>query len=135
MRGILSMILVLSLLLISSIVFSQERIDLNGTWKGETYVEGGPDIYLMLTLVLEQKDNKIAGRLNDDMGYIDSEITEGELESNVFTFKAVAQSPEGDITTSFKVTVTGDIMEGEWDTEEGYYGSWTATREKVDSKP
>ena len=133
MKGILSTILFL--LLISGIVFSQERIDLNGTWKGETYVEGGPEIYLLLTLVLEYKDNEITGKLNDDMGYISSEITEGKLESEVFTFKAIAQAPEGDISLSFKVTVTGDTMEGEWESEEGYYGSWTATREKIDPKP
>ncbi len=132
MRCILPMTLFLSLLLISGIVLSQERIDLSGKWTGETYVEGGPDIILLLTLVLEYKDNKITGKLNDDMGYIGSEITEVELESEVFTFKAIAQAPAGDISLSFKVTVTGDIMEGEWNSEEGYYGSWTATREKVD---
>lgn len=130
MRRILAISLALSLLFLSALplAFSQEKVVLTGTWSGSTYVEG-PGIDLVFTLVLEHKDDTITGKLNDDMGYIDSEITEAKLENNVFTFNAVAQTPDGDIPMSFKMTVTGDKMEGEWEAG-GLTGSWTPERKK-----
>lgn len=129
MRGKLSLILALAVFTLSGVVFSLGGVDLTGTWEGETYVEGGPT--LMLTLSLEHKGEEITGALTDDMGYIDSEITEAKLEGEMFTFKAIAQSPAGEIALVFKVTVKGDSMEGAWESEDGAYsGEWTASREK-----
>jgi hypothetical protein len=129
MRGKLSLILTLTVLIFSGSLFSSEETDLTGIWEGETYVEGGPA--LMLILSVEHKGEDITGNLSDDMGYIDSEISEAKLEGDVFTFLAVAQSPEGDIVLAFKVTVAGDSMEGAWEAENGaYFGEWTAVREK-----
>ena len=128
MRGKLSLILALTVLIFSGSLLSSGKTDLTGTWEGETYVEGGPT--LMLTLALEHKGDAITGSLSDDMGYIDSEITEAKFEGEVFTFQAVAQSPAGEIVLDFKVTVTGNSMEGAWESEDGAYsGEWTATRE------
>ena len=109
-------------------LFSQEKIDLTGTWKGSTYVEGA-DIELMMTLVLEHKGGVITGKLNDDMGYIGCPITEAKLVNNVLTFKAVAMPPEGETPMSITMTVTGDKMEGKWEADI-YTGSWTATKQK-----
>jgi len=129
MRGKLSLSLVLVLFLFSGVVFSLEKIDLTGTWEGETYVEGGPTLFL--TLTLEHKADAITGTLTDDMGYIDSEITEAKLEGDAFTFQTTAQSPVGELILIFKVTVTDNAMEGAWESEDGSYsGEWTATREK-----
>ncbi len=129
MKGRLSLILALTVLIFSGSLFSSGKTDLTGTWEGETFVEGGPT--LQLTLSVEHKGETITGSLSDDMGYIDSEITEAKLEGDVFTFQAVAQSPAGEIVLDFKVTVTGDSMEGAWESEDGAYsGEWTATREK-----
>ena len=120
-----------SVLLLSGVLPGQGKVDLKGTWEGETNVEGGP--VLVLTLVLEHQNNTITGTLNDDAGYIDSEISEAKLENAVFTFKAVAQAPEGEVVLAFKVTVAGDTMEGDWEAENGaYFGSWSATRKTAE---
>lgn len=129
MKRILAILSTLSLLFILPLVSSQEKVNLSGTWEGPTYVEEA-GIELALTLVLEHKNDTITGKLNDDMGYIDSEITDAKLEDNVFTFKAVAQTPDGEVPMSFKMTVTGDKMEGEWDAEGVATGSWAPERKK-----
>ena len=129
MRGKFLLIFGLAVFILSGFVFSLGETDLTGTWEGETYVEGGPT--LLLTLVLEHKGEAITGTLADDMGYIDAEITEAKLAGDEFTFQAIAQSPVGEINLLFKVTVSGDTMEGAWESEDGAYaGEWTATREK-----
>ncbi|MBN1224224.1 MAG: hypothetical protein JXB23_13335 [Candidatus Aminicenantes bacterium] len=126
----ISVAFVISVLIMGTLS-AQGKVDLTGTWEGETYVEGGP--VLMLTLVLEHKNAVITGNLNDDAGYIDSEISEAKLENDVFTFKAVAQAPEGEVILSFKVTVAGDKMEGDWESDNGVYlGSWSASRNAVE---
>ncbi|UCC39286.1 MAG: hypothetical protein JSV96_16030 [Candidatus Aminicenantes bacterium] len=130
MRRFFTISLALSFLFlfISPLAPSQAKVDLNGTWEGSTLVEGA-GIELVLTLVLEHKADTITGKLNDDQGYIDSEITEVTLENNVLTFNAIANTPDGDIPMSFKMTVTGDKMEGEWEAG-GVYGSWSPERKK-----
>jgi hypothetical protein len=127
MRGKVLLILGLALFILSGVVFSLGKTDLTGTWEGETYVEGGPT--LTLTLTLEHKGEEITGTLTDDMGYIDAEISEAKLKGEEFTFQAVAQTPVGELILVFKVTVSGDSMEGAWESEDGAYaGEWTATR-------
>ena len=130
MRKFLSISLALSLLFISTLAFSQEKVDLNGTWEGPIYVEEA-GIELGLTLFLEHKDDTITGKLNDTEGYIDCEITEAKLENNLFSFSAVAMTPDGgEIPMSFQMTVTGDKMEGEWDAGGMAYGTWAPERKK-----
>jgi hypothetical protein len=130
MRGKLTPNLVIILFLFSSVVFSLGKVDLTGTWEGETYVEGGPTLFL--TLTLEHKADAITGTITDDMGYIDSEVTEAKLEGDAFTFQAVAQSPVGEIVLVFNLKVTENSMEGTWESEDGSYsGEWTAEREKA----
>ena len=129
MRGKLSLILALTVLVFSGSLFSSGKLDLTGTWEGETLVEGGPALFL--TLTLEHKGDAITGSLADDMGYIDSEITDAKLEGENFKFQAVAQSPAGEIVLIFDVTVTTDAMEGAWESEDGAYsGEWAATKAK-----
>lgn len=120
MRKILPVFL--TLLLISSMAFAL-KADLTGTWEGDTHVIG-PEIDLVLTLVLEQKGDTITGNLNDDQGYIDAEITEVKLEKNILTFKSIAVTPDGEVELTFEMTVSGNKMEGKWDTGEDIYGEW-----------
>lgn len=121
--AVLSMIILLG----SLPVLLQAEMNLTGTWEGSTYVEG-PGIDLFLTLVLEHKDNTITGKINDDMGYIDSEISEVTLEGNKLTFKAVAMTPDGDIPMTFKMEVGENEMTGEWNAGDMAYGTWTAVK-------
>ena len=123
-----SILLVLSLLFTIGIAFSQAKLDLTGTWEGPTYAEG-PGFDMVFTLVLEQKNDVITGKLNDDLGYIDSDITEVTLTDGVLTFEAVANSPEGEIFMSFTLKCSNSELKGEWDAGGGAaYGEWTATK-------
>jgi len=88
----------------------------------------------MLTLVLEHKDSAITGSLTDDAGYIDSEISEAKLENGALTFSAFAQAPEGEVSLAFELTLEGDKMEGEWESDNGvYFGSWSPVRKSAES--
>ena len=131
MRKFLTTSIALSLLFlfISPLAFSQEKVDLNGTWEGPITVEEA-GIEIGLTLVLEHKDDTITGKLTGDMGYIDCEIEEAKLENNIFTFDAIAMTPDSEIPMSFTMTVTGDKMEGEWDAAGMAFGSWAPERKK-----
>jgi len=128
MKKALTLLLSMVMIFSFSILISQEKTDLTGTWKGATYVEGA-DIELLLTLVLDHKGSAITGKLNDDMGYIDTPISEGKLANNVLTFKGITYPPEGETPIVFTLTVTGDQMKGSWKAGE-YTGEWTAQKEK-----
>jgi len=130
MRRSFSILLVLSLLFTIGIAFSQAKLDLTGTWEGSTYVEG-PGFEMFFTMVLEHKDGVITGKLNDDMGYIDSDITEVKLDGDVLTFEVVADSPEGEISMSFTMECSNSELKGEWDAGGGAaYGEWTAGKKR-----
>ena len=94
--------------------------------EGPTLVEGA-GIELVLTLVVEQEGDEIKGKINDDQGFIDCEITEPKLEGNTFTFLAVANTPDGDYEMIFEVEIEGNTMTGTWEVE-GMYGEWTAEK-------
>jgi len=125
-----SILLVLSLLFAIGIAFSQAKLDLTGTWEGSTYVEG-PGFEMFFIMVLEHKNDTITGKLNDDMGYIDCDITEVKLTDGVLTFEAVANSPEGEISMSFTMECSNSELKGEWDAGGGeVYGEWTAGKKR-----
>ena len=102
--------------------------NLSGTWEGPTYVEG-PGIELVLTLELKHEDGKFSGIMNDDLGYIDSEITEASFKENVLTFTVNVQPPEGDVPMIFKLKFENDTLEGNWSAGDGLYeGNWKAEK-------
>ncbi|MBN1272872.1 MAG: hypothetical protein JXB26_11450 [Candidatus Aminicenantes bacterium] len=107
--------------------FMLAGVNLTGTWEGSTYVEG-PGIDLLLTLVLEHKGETITGKIHDDMGYIDCEISEVFLDGNKLNFKAVAMTPDGDIDMTFKMEVGETELKGEWSVGDMAHGSWTAVK-------
>jgi len=127
MRRNRMVLMTLSLLMIIGIAYSQEKLDLTGTWEGSTFAEG-PGFDMVFTLVLEHKNDAITGKLSDDMGYIDSEITEVKLDGDVLTFEAIAMTPDGDVTMVFTMKCSAGELKGEWDAEGEAYGEWTATK-------
>ena len=130
MKKVLPIIMIFFILILStSLAFSQKKSDLTGTWKGSTFVNG-PEIDLVLTLVLEQKADVITGKLNDDLGYINSPITEVKLKNNVLTFKSIAQTPDGDVEMTFEMAVTKETLDGTWKAGDEAYGDWTAKKVK-----
>lgn len=130
-RPLLLLSTVFILFLLASPALTQEKIDLTGKWKGPTVAQG-PDIEIMLTLILNHKDNAITGKLTDDQGYINCDITGVKLAKDVLTFKAIANTPDGNLGMGFQMTVKGDEMKGKWEAEDGVTGSWTTNRVKVE---
>jgi len=123
MRKLHIILLMLILSFSSSLLGASEAVDLTGTWEGPTFAEGA-GIELILTLVLKQEGDTISGTIKDDQGYIDCEIEEPGLENDALQFKAMAVTPAGDLLVNFELKVTGSTMEGEWEAEDGTYGTW-----------
>lgn len=126
MRNKTGILLVLSLLVVSGLSISSQKLDLAGTWEGPTLVDSA-GIELILTLVLEQDGDEITGKINDNQGFIDCEITNPNLDGNTFTFNAIANTPDGDYELIFEVKIEGNTMTGAWETD-GAYGEWTAEK-------
>ena len=104
------------------------QANLTGTWEGPTYVEG-PGIDLMLTLEIKHEDGKITGRINDDLGYIDADITDVSFQDNVLKFTTEAQPPEGTIPMVFELKFENGVLDGKWNVGEGLYeGTWAAEK-------
>lgn len=133
MEKILSKILFLILSTLVSISFvSQEKINLTGTWEGTIYI-AGIDIEMELTLVLTEREGIISGRITDDWGYINCDITEPKRENDVLTFKALVETSSDDHQMSFKMIISKAKMEGQWESL-GSFGSWTAQRKNEDDE-
>lgn len=126
MKKNLSILVVLGLFTILNSAYAAE-INLTGTWEGPTYAEGA-DIDLVFTVVLEHKNGAITGKLTDDMGFINCDITEAKLENNIFTFEAIANTPDGDIPMKFEMTAAENKLEGKWEAGDSVYGEWTAEK-------
>lgn len=126
MKKNLAILVVLGLFLVSNSTLAAQ-VNLTGTWEGPTYAEGA-GIDLVFTLVLEHKGSTITGKLSDDMGYISCDITEVNLEKDVLTFQAVANTPDGDIPMTFKMNVMEGKLEGKWEAGDAVYGEWTAEK-------
>ena len=118
--------IILSVFAVSGVSIAYQELNISGTWEGPTLVESA-GIELILTLVVEQEGDEIKGKINDDQGFIDCEISEPKLEGNTFTFLATAVTPDGDYELLFEVEVEGDTMTGSWETD-GSYGEWTAQK-------
>jgi len=109
---------------------AEQPADLVGTWSGEATLEGqdGPNT---LTLVLELKERKLAGRMTDQYGAINSEIKDIVLEQGTFKFTASAMLPQGPGSILFKMELSGDGMKGEIEIPEmSAKGTWQATKQK-----
>ncbi len=133
MKKVLSTaILVLFLTLVPNPVGSKEKIDLTGIWEGTIYI-ADIDIDMELTLVLTEKDGTISGKISDDWGYINFDITEPKRENDVLTFKALVETSSDDHQMSFKMIISKAKMEGRWESL-GSFGSWTALRKNEDDE-
>ncbi len=124
--------LILALGLCVSIgLMAQKPADLVGTWVGMATLEGEPDPN-ELTLVLELQDGKLIGKMTDQYGSMsETPAEEIYLEENVLSFSVQAYVPSGTFKVEFKMTVSGDSMEGELTVAElGATGKWEATKQK-----
>jgi hypothetical protein len=120
-------------LFICAVVYSgdsQETVNLVGTWIGPAVLEGQPDNEL--TLVMEEKEGKLAGTVTGEYGtLVDTPLENIKLEKNVFSFDIIIDAQGTEIKAVFKMTVEGDKMEGEFEIPDmGAGGTWSAERSK-----
>lgn len=120
------------LCLVGSSLLAQKPADLVGTWSGMATLVGveAPN---ELTLVLELKDGKLSGTMNDQFGTINQfPISDVTLEKSVLTFTTPVLGQGGQQTTiKYKMTISGETMKGEIQIPDmGMTGAWEAVRKK-----
>jgi hypothetical protein len=106
------------LVLFNGSVFCQ-RINLTGTWVGETQVpdEIEPD---KITLVLQRTEEGYTGKVTDAFGYaMESELQEVKFEDNKLTGHFYIYNGEEYVKISFTLTFEEGKLKGEWKSEEG----------------
>ncbi len=102
----------------SGISFSQ-KVDITGTWKGETEVPDAPEPD-KLTLVIEKIEGKYTGTISDSMGMLqDAKCEDIELKDNTLTLNFLVFTGEEYLSVYTTLTVEGDKMSGYWETEDG----------------
>ena len=100
------------------ISFCQE-VDLSGTWEGATEVPDAPEPD-QLTLVLEKIDGEYSGTINDSLGFAeDAELEDIEYKNNTLTFTFAIFNGFEYITVYATLTVEGNKMSGNWESEDG----------------
>jgi hypothetical protein len=129
MKKIITIFVVTTVLVLTTLLFGVETVDLTGTWVGTSLVEEA-DMELTFSLILEQTGSTVTGHMKDDMGYIDSNITEAALDGVTLTFLVTAMTPDGELEMAFDVQVEGGKMDGAWEIEGMASGEWSAEKQK-----
>ncbi|MFC2157236.1 hypothetical protein ACFLT9_05305 [Acidobacteriota bacterium] len=106
--------------LTGGMVFAQT--DLTGTWIGATEV---PDIGEdAITLVLVKKENTYTGTITDSAGMAEeAEITDVDFSEGKLTFNFTIYNGSEYMDVACALTVDGNKMTGQWETEDGSSGS------------
>lgn len=126
---------VLSLLIVfwaANLCFAEDNNGLSGTWEGILYISE-LDIDMEITLVLEEKNGMVKGRISDDWGYLDGDIIDPVFERDILTFESLAWSSQGDRPMVFRMTVGEKEMRGEWKSL-GSSGDWSLAKKKAGEK-
>ena len=106
------------LVLFNGAVFCQ-RVDLTGTWLGETQVpdEIEPD---KVTLVLQRTNGEYTGKVTDAFGFaMESELQDVKFEDKKLTANFFIYDGEAYVKISFTLTLEEGKLKGEWKSEEG----------------
>jgi hypothetical protein len=112
--------------------FAAENIELTGTWEGVIYLSN-LDIDMEIILVLVKKNGIVTGRISDDWGYLDCDITDPVLKQNILTFKVMVETSHSDHQMAFRMMVSGDKMTGQWESL-GSFGDWSLVKQKEGEK-
>jgi len=111
---------------------AQQPSDLAGTWSGEATLEGMDEPNTMTLVLALKEDGKLAGRMTDQYGTVDSEIKDIVLEQGAFNFTVPVMLPQGGQgNILFKMKLSSDGMKGEIEIPEmSAKGTWQATKQK-----
>ena len=104
-------------ILLSGIV-SCQKVDIRGTWLGETEVpESGVDKF---TLVIEKNDGQYSAVISDSMGMFDkTECEDLEFKDDILTFRLSVDDGYQTMSIYATLTVDGNTIRGYWKTEDG----------------
>jgi hypothetical protein len=112
--------LVVSLLLLAGVVFAGP---IDGKWVAERKMErDGQAMTIVQTFELKEEGGKVTGKLSMKFGEMEppaSEIKDGKLDGNKFSFSTTISTPNGDMKTNYSGTVEGAVMKGNAEREGG----------------
>lgn len=101
--------------------------DIDGKWVSERKMNrNGNEMTITQTFDLKSSGSTLSGTIAMKMGDRDprtSEIKDGKIEGNKFTFSVVMTTPNGEMKTVYEGTVEGGMLRG------------TAAREGGDPRP
>jgi hypothetical protein len=105
---------ILTVLVLAASLAVAGQID--GKWVSErTMNRGGEEVTIRQTFDLKSDGDKLTGTVSMQMGQMEprtTEIQEGKIEGNKFSFKTVMETPNGSMTTVYEGTVEGDVLKG-----------------------
>ncbi len=107
---------------------AEDTAEISGTWEGIIYLSE-LDIDMEIILVLAEDSGQVSGRISDDWGYLDCDITDAALRRNILTFKAMVETAQNDHQMVFQLKVDGDQMTGQWESL-GSFGDWSLSKKK-----
>jgi hypothetical protein len=112
--------LVTSLLLLAGVVFAGP---IDGKWVAERKMErDGQAMTIVQTFELKEEGGKVTGKFSMKFGEMEppaSEIKDGKLDGNKFSFSTTISTPNGDMKTNYSGTVEGAVMKGNAEREGG----------------
>ena len=125
-----------SILLAAALIFSagplfSQSLDLSGMWVGETVI---PDVADkdQVTLVLTKEGESYSGNVTDSMGLAnESPLEKVEFKDNTLTAEFVIFNGQEYVRIFLTLTVTGERLVGEWQSEDGETGPLDLERKKT----
>lgn len=112
--------LVVSLLLLAGVVFAGP---IDGKWVAERKMErDGQAMTIVQTFELKEEGGKVTGKFSMKFGEMEppaSEVKDGKLDGNKFSFSTTISTPNGDMKTMYSGTVEGAVMKGNAEREGG----------------
>ena len=112
--------LLVSLLLLAGVVFAGP---IDGKWVSERKMErDGQSMTIVQTFELKEEGGKVTGKFSMKFGEMEppaSEVKDGKLDGNKFSFSTTISTPNGDMKTMYSGTVDGAVMKGNAEREGG----------------
>ena len=109
-----------SLLLLAGVVFAGP---IDGKWVAERKMErDGQSFTILQTFELKEEGGKVTGKFSMKFGDMEppaSEIKDGKVDGNKFSFSTTISTPNGDMKTMYSGTVEGSMMKGNAEREGG----------------
>ena len=89
---------------------------IDGKWVSERKMNrNGEEMTIVQTFDLKSDGAKLTGTVSMAMGTMEprsSEIKDGKLDGNKFSFKTVMTTPNGEMVSVYEGTVEGDALKG-----------------------